>query len=88
MTIIRDPDQAELPIAEKIVCRRCRGIGTVYYVRTGAPVVGGKRIACIECDGRGCISLTGQLFRYDVASYYRNRHGTPRKSRRNYGEST
>ena len=62
MATIQDHGQLELPIAQKIICRRCGGTGEVYYARTGAEVVGGKRIECPECDGCGEIDLTAQLF--------------------------
>ena len=65
MATIRDLGQIELPIAQKIVCRRCRGAGDVYYARTGADVVGGKRVECPECEGRGKIDLAAQLFCFD-----------------------
>jgi hypothetical protein len=74
MAIIQDLGQLELPIAQKIICRRCRGTGEVYYARTGADVVGGKRIECPECDGRGEIDLAVQLFRFDPMNY-RHRKG-------------
>jgi hypothetical protein len=62
MATIQDHAQLELPLAQKILCRRCSGAGEVYYARTGAEVVGGKRIKCPECDGHGEIDLTAQLF--------------------------
>jgi hypothetical protein len=68
MATIQDLCQLELPIAQKMICRRCCGAGEVYYARTGADVVGGKRIECPECDGRGEIDLAVQLFRFDPVS--------------------
>jgi hypothetical protein len=73
MATIQDHGQLELPIAQKIACRRCSGAGEVYYARTGAEVVGGKRIECPECDGRGEIDLTAQLFGLDLVLRSRKR---------------
>jgi hypothetical protein len=39
MATIQDHGQVELPIAQKIICRRCSGAGEVYYARTGAEVM-------------------------------------------------
>jgi hypothetical protein len=73
MATIQDHGQLELPIAQKIICRRCGGAGQVYYARTGAEVVGGKRIECPECEGRGEIDLAAQLFGLDLVLRSRKR---------------
>ena len=80
MGTIHHPDQPELPIVQQITCRRCRGVGEVYYARIRADVVGGKRIRCPECGGVGKLDLAEQLFRYDVASQYKKSRGKRSKS--------
>jgi DnaJ-class molecular chaperone len=40
-------------MTEPLTCRRCDGAGDVYYIRTPAPVIGGRRITCPECNGLG-----------------------------------
>jgi len=65
--------QPELPIVQRIVCRRCKGSGAVYYARIPAEVVGGKRISCPECNGTGKLDLADQLFRYDLVSHNKKR---------------
>ena len=49
MAKIDHASQPELPIAQQISCRRCKGVGTVYYARMRAEIIGGKRITCPEC---------------------------------------
>jgi DnaJ-class molecular chaperone len=68
MVTIDHASQPELPIAQRISCRRCKGAGTVYFARSQAEVIGGKRIPCPECNGVGTLDLAEQLFRYVVAS--------------------
>jgi DnaJ-class molecular chaperone len=68
MGAIHHPDQPELPIVQQITCRRCRGVGQIYYVRIPADVVGGKRIKCPECAGLGRLDLAGQLFDHDITT--------------------
>jgi hypothetical protein len=65
MGAIHHPDQPELPIVQQIICRRCRGVGHVYYARLPGDIVGGKRIGCPECAGLGWLDLAGQLFHHD-----------------------
>ncbi len=45
MAKIDHANQPELPIAQRITCRRCKGVGTVYYIRTLAKVVGESGLA-------------------------------------------
>jgi hypothetical protein len=78
MAKIDHASQPELPIAQQITCRRCKGVGTVYYARMPAEIIGGKRIACPECNGTGKLDLAEQLFRYVIASHDKKR---PRKRR-------
>jgi hypothetical protein len=78
MATIDHPSQPELPIAQRITCRRCKGVGTVYYIRTEAEVVGGKRIGCPECKGFGTLDLANQLFRYDIVSHDKKRRAKRR----------
>jgi hypothetical protein len=73
MATIDHASQPELPIAQRITCRRCKGVGTVYYVRTSAEVIGGKRIGCPECKGFGKLDLADQLFRYVAVSHHKKR---------------
>jgi|ERR1700722_20224476 hypothetical protein len=80
MAIIDHASQPELPIAQQITCQRCKGTGTVYYVRTAAEVIGGKRIGCPECKGFGKLDLADQLFRYVTGSHDRKRRAKRRKS--------
>jgi hypothetical protein len=58
------PEQLPLPWpAAAETCPRCHGAGNVYYVRQTDPyveVVGGKRIVCPICGGRGVVSVPVQ----------------------------
>jgi hypothetical protein len=80
MATIDHASQPELPIGQRITCRRCKGVGTVYYVRTAAEVIGGKRIGCPECKGLGTLDLADQLFRYVTVSHDKKPRAKPRKS--------
>jgi hypothetical protein len=80
MSKIDNTGQPELPIVQRIACRRCKGSGAVYYARVPAEVVGGKRIGCPECNGTGKLDLADQLFRYVVASDNKTRRAKRRKS--------
>ncbi len=56
--LIHDLQQSPLPLGRhKTLCRRCTGSGTVYYaaVRGGVEVVGGRRVPCPDCGGKGKI---------------------------------
>jgi len=86
MATIDHESQPELPIGQRITCRRCKGAGTVYYVRTAAEVVGGKRIGCPECKGIGTLDLADQLFRYVPVSHDRKRRGKRRGHISGYSE--
>jgi DnaJ-class molecular chaperone len=80
MAKIDHASQPELPIVQRITCRRCKGSGTVYYARMPAEVVGGKRIICPECNGVGKLDLADQLFRYGTASHDKKRRAKRRKA--------
>jgi hypothetical protein len=80
MATIDHVGQPELPIGQRIACRRCKGSGAVYYARIPAEIIGGKRIQCPECDGVGSLDLADQLFRYDPASREKKRRINRRKS--------
>jgi DnaJ-class molecular chaperone len=80
MAIIQHASQPELPIAQRITCRRCKGMGTVYYIRTSAEVIGGKRIGCPECKGFGTLDLADQLFRCVTVSHDKKRRAKRPKS--------
>jgi hypothetical protein len=80
MATIDHVGQPELPIGQRIACRRCKGSGAVYYARIPAEIIGGKRIQCPECDGVGSLDLADQLFRYDVVSREKKRRINRRKS--------
>jgi DnaJ-class molecular chaperone len=80
MSTIDHKSQPELPIAQRIACRRCKGAGAVYYARIPAEVIGGKRIICPECKGAGKLDLADQLFRYVTASHDKKRRTKGRKS--------
>jgi hypothetical protein len=73
MVTIDHASQPELPIAQRITCRRCKGAGTVYFGRVPVEVIGGKLIRCPECNGVGTLDLAEQLFRYVTVSHYKNR---------------
>jgi hypothetical protein len=83
MATIDHVRQPELPIAQRITCRRCKGAGTVYYARIPAEVIGGKRILCPECNGAGKLDLADQLFRYVIVSHNKIR---PQKRRKPQGQ--
>jgi DnaJ-class molecular chaperone len=56
--LIHDRKQKPLPWeSRKIVCRRCKGGKTVYYasMRGGVEVVGGRRMPCPDCGGKGTV---------------------------------
>ena len=56
--LIHDRKQKPLPWeSHKAVCRRCKGSKTVYYasMRGGADVIGGRRVPCPDCGGKGMI---------------------------------
>ena len=56
--LIHDRRQKPLPWAShKTVCRRCKGSKTVYYasMRSGVEVIGGRRVPCPECSGKGIV---------------------------------
>jgi hypothetical protein len=78
MATIGHASQPELPIAQRITCRRCKGAGTVYYARISAEVIGGKRIGCPECNGVGTLDLADQLFRYVTVSHDKKRRAKRR----------
>jgi hypothetical protein len=80
MTTIDHVGQPELPIGQRIACRRCKGSGAVYYARIPAEIIGGKRIQCPECGGVGRLDLANQLFRYDIVSREKKRRVNRRKS--------
>jgi DnaJ-class molecular chaperone len=84
MAKIDHASQPELPIAQQITCRRCNGVGTVYYARMRAEIIGGKRVTCPECNGTGGLDLAEQLFRYVTVSHDKKR---PRKRRRQLNHS-
>jgi hypothetical protein len=73
MATIDHASQPELPIAQRITCRRCKGAGTVYFARVPVEVIGGKRIRCPECNGVGTLDLAEQLFRYVTVSHDKKR---------------
>lgn len=61
--LIHDPKQRPLPWqSHKAVCRRCKGQKTIYYaaMRDGVEVVGGRRVACPECGGKGTVQEPDQ----------------------------
>jgi hypothetical protein len=80
MATIDQMGQRELPIGQRIACRRCKGSGAVYYARIPAEIVGGKRIQCPECRGVGSLDLADQLFRYDIVYREKKRRVNRRKS--------
>jgi DnaJ-class molecular chaperone len=80
MATIDHASQLELPIAQRITCRRCKGAGTVYYARIPAEIIGGKRIICPECNGTGKLDLADQLFRYVAVSHDKMRRTKGPKS--------
>ena len=80
MATIDHLGQPELPIGQRIACRRCKGSGAVYYARISAEIIGGKRIQCPECGGIGSLDLADQLFRYDIVSHEKKRRVNRRKS--------
>jgi hypothetical protein len=56
--LIHDRKQKSLPWqSHRTVCRRCKGSKTVYYasMRSGAEVIGGRRMACPDCGGTGTV---------------------------------
>ena len=56
--LIHDRKQKSLPWqSHRTVCRRCKGSKTIYYVSTpgGIEVVGGRRVACPDCGGKGTV---------------------------------
>ena len=56
--LIHDRRQQPLPwTSHKAVCGRCKGSKTVYYasMRSGVEVIGGRRIPCPECGGKGTV---------------------------------
>ena len=56
--LIHDRRQRPLPWAShKTICRRCKGTKTVYYasLRSGVEVIGGRRVPCPECSGKGIV---------------------------------
>jgi DnaJ-class molecular chaperone len=56
--LIHDRKQKSLPWeSSKTVCRRCKGSKTVYYaaLRGGVEVVGGRRVPCPDCGGKGTV---------------------------------
>jgi len=55
----RKPQQIALWPTTKATCPRCRGAGDAYH-RAAPPrveVIGGKRIRCPTCDGRGKVEI-------------------------------
>jgi late competence protein required for DNA uptake (superfamily II DNA/RNA helicase) len=80
MATIDHASQLELPIAQRITCRRCKGAGTVYYARIPAEIIGGKRIICPECNGTGKLDLADQLFRYVTVFHDKKRRAKWRRS--------
>jgi hypothetical protein len=52
------PEAETLPWeSHKTVCRRCKGSKTVYYasMRGGVEVIGGRRVPCPDCGGKGTV---------------------------------
>jgi hypothetical protein len=53
-------DRRQKPLlwqSHKTVCRRCKGAKTVYYasMRSRVEAIGGRRIPCPECGGKGTV---------------------------------
>jgi hypothetical protein len=61
--LIHDRRRKPLPWqSRKTVCRRCKGSKTVNYVsmRSGVEVIGGRRMPCPDCGGKGTVLEPGQ----------------------------
>ena len=61
--LIHDRKQKPLPWeSHKTACRRCKGSRTVYYasMRSGVDVVGGRRVPCPDCGGKGTVQEPDQ----------------------------
>ena len=55
----RKPQQIALWPTMEAMCPRCRGAGHVYYRATSprVEVIGGKRVRCPTCGGRGKVQI-------------------------------